>query len=54
MTSALFLLRCVEIGLTMDDLNYLDVGMIVDMFIENSNDNCEYAEIATQDDFKRF
>lgn len=54
MTTALFLLRCVEVGLSMSDLDDLSVGMVNDMFVEKSNDNYEWKEIATQDDFDRF
>lgn len=54
MTSALFLLRCVELGLSMKDLDVLDVGMIYDMFIEKGNDNEEYAQVATQEDMNKF
>ena len=32
MTTALFLLRCVELGLSMEDLNVLTYGMVIDMF----------------------
>lgn len=32
----------------------LTVGFITDLFVENSNDNCEYREIATQEDFNKF
>lgn len=54
MTTALFLLRCTQLGLPMADLYVLDVGMIFDMFIESANDRFDYVEIATQDDFDKF
>lgn len=54
MTVALYLLRCLEIGIPISDLDGLDIGMIFDMFLEKSNDSIEYPEIATQDDFDRF
>lgn len=54
MTSALFLLRCTELGLSMTDLDDLSVGMVNDMFVEKSNDNYDWREIATQKDFDRF
>ena len=54
MTSALFLLRCCELGLSMNDLDELSVGMVNDMFVEKSNDNYEWKEIATQSDFDKF
>lgn len=54
MTTALFLLRCSELGLSMSDLDDLSVGMVNDMFVEKSNDNFDWKEIATQSDFDRF
>ena len=46
MTTALFLLRCCEVGLSMSDLDELTVGMVNDMFIEKSNDSYDWKEIA--------
>lgn len=54
MTTALYMLRCVQIGLSISDLDRLDMGMILDMITENSNDSCEYKELATQEDFDKF
>ena len=56
LTTGLFLLRCAQLGLSMADLDLLTVGMIYDMFIEKSNDDCEdaYALRATQADFDAF
>lgn len=54
MTTALFLLRCVELGISMSDLDLLDMGMIYDMFVEKGNDGVDYAEIANQSDFDKF
>ncbi len=54
MTTALFLLRCVKIGLSMADLDTLTVGMILDMFIELGNDDYDWEQIATQEDIDRF
>lgn len=54
MTTALFLLRCTEVGLSMSDLDDLSVGMVNDMFVEKSNDSYNWKELATQEDFDRF
>jgi len=54
MSTALFLLRCTEVGLSMADLDELSVGMVNDMFVEKSNDNYDWKELASQDDFDRF
>ena len=40
--------------LTLADLDFLTYGQIMDILIEHSNDDCEYAEIATQADFDAF
>lgn len=32
-------MRCVQIGLTMADLDLLDIGMVLDMFVEKANDD---------------
>ena len=54
MTTGLFLLRCLQIGLSLRDLDMLTVGMENDIFIENMNDDCDYATVATQEDFDAF
>ena len=54
MTTPLFLLRCVQIGLSISELDLLTVGTVNDMFIEMSNDDYDYPEIATQDQMDRF
>ena len=54
MTTALFLLRCTEIGLSMADLDDLDLGMVFDMLTERSNDGVNYAQVATQSDMDNF
>lgn len=53
-TSALFLLRSVELGLSMEDLNHVTFGMVMDMYNERSNDTIEYKELATQEDMDNF
>lgn len=53
-TTGLFLLRCCQLGLSMSDLDYLDMGMVFDMIIESGNDSEEYDMVATQADFDRF
>ena len=56
MTTPLFLLRCVQIGLSIRDLDLLTIGMVNDMYAESGNDECqsEYREIASQSDFDIF
>ena len=54
MTTPLFLLRCVQIGLSIRDLDLLTIGMVNDMYAESSNDDYKDPEVATQEDFDRF
>ena len=54
MTTPLFLLRCVQLGLSMQDLELLSIGLINDMYAENRNDECTYSVIATQEDMDCF
>lgn len=54
MTTALFLLRAIQIGLTQDDLDTLTTGTVFDIMTEQQNDDYNYRPVATQDDFDRF
>lgn len=48
--TALFMLRCVQCGISISDLELLSIGMVNDMFIEMKNDEYEYPVVATQAD----
>ena len=54
MTTALFLLRAAQLGVSIADLDLLTIGMLQDMYIEARNDGASYARVATQEDFDRF
>lgn len=54
MTTPLFLLRCVQLGISIRDLDLLTIGLVNDMYAESRNDEYKYQEIATQEDFDRF
>ena len=54
MTTPLFLLRCVQLGLSIKDLELLSIGLINDMYAESRNDECKFAEVATQEDMDLF
>ena len=55
MTTPLFLLRCVQLGISIRDLDLLTIGLVNDMFIESRNDDYNgYSEVATQKDFELF
>lgn len=48
------MLRCVELGLTLDELEQLDYGLVEDMMIEKNNDDQKYPYKASQEDFNKF
>lgn len=55
MTTPLFLLRCVQLGISIRDLALLTIGPVNDMYAENGNDDYKgYKELATQEDCDRF
>lgn len=54
MTTPLFLLRCVQLGISIRDLDLLTIGMVNDMYAESSNDSADYSIIAGQDEFDSF
>ena len=55
MTTPLFLLRCVQLGLSLGELDMLTIGMFNDMFSESENDDIDgWHEVAGQADFDSF
>ena len=55
MTTPLFLFSCVKQGNSIQDLDLLTIGLVNDMYAENSNDDYKgYKEVATQEDFDKF
>jgi len=54
MTTALFLLRCVELGISISELDLLTIGLVMDMWTEKANDGTQYDRRATQEDFDKF
>ena len=55
MNTAMYLLRCVQLGLSISDLELLEIGMVSDMLTEAQNDKWDgWREKATQADFDRF
>lgn len=46
MTTALFMLRSIQVGLSLADLDILNYGMVLDILAENNKD---YAETITND-----
>ncbi|WP_276324679.1 hypothetical protein [[Clostridium] symbiosum] len=41
-------------GISIQELELLSIGMINDMYAESRNDECKFAQMATQEDFDRF
>lgn len=54
MTTPLFMLRCIQLGLSIRDLDLLTIGMVNDMYTESRNDDYKYKEVASQEDFDNF
>lgn len=48
------MLRCKELGLSINELEQIDYGLVVDMLTEKGNDKYEYPIKATQQDFDKF
>ena len=50
------MLRCLQIGMSIRDLELVSVGLVIDMNIEAENDQCKdaYTQLATQADFDNF
>ena len=42
MTTPLFLLRCVQLGISIADLDLLTIGLVNDMFTERQHDDYPY------------
>lgn len=41
-------------GVTLDDLDGLECGFVLDMMTESANDDYKYQPLANQEDFDRF
>lgn len=54
MTGALFMLRALQVGLRLSDLDDLEEGQVLDIIIESGNDSAEYDYEATQEDMDAF
>ena len=48
--TALFMLRCVQCGISISELELFTIGLVNDMFIELKNDSYEYPAIGNQAD----
>ena len=54
LNTPLYLLRCIQAGLRLSDLDVLDFGVVLDMLTELDNDSYKYKEVASQADFDKF
>lgn len=54
MTTPLYVLRCLQAGLRIEDLDLIDMGLAIDILSESANDDAEYPRKATQEDFDNF
>lgn len=54
MNTAVLLLRAVQLGISLTDMELLTIGMVCDMYTEQLNDGVDYPIEATQEDFDRF
>ena len=52
--SAVYLLRAVQMGLSICDMENLDEGMIIDLLTESVNDTADYQTLASQEDMDGF
>lgn len=53
MNTAVYFLRAKQIGLSIAELEEIEIGFVYDLVIENGNDNCEYDKKATQGDIDK-
>lgn len=54
MTTALFLLRIYQSGMTLADLDDLEIGTVFDIMTEAANDDFKYKQVASQSDMDKF
>ncbi|MDD7391194.1 MAG: hypothetical protein PUG60_16360 [Lachnospiraceae bacterium] len=49
-----YLLRCKQLGLSLEELDCLSCGMVWDMLTEQANDSYSYPKLAGQKEFNEF
>ena len=54
LNTPLLMLRCVGLGLSVNELDNYEIGMIYDMLTEQANDSYDYPLKPRQEDFDRF
>lgn len=53
MTSALLVLRAKQVGFTLDEIDSLTWGQVMDVIIESDNDSYKYPVQGTAEDYKK-
>lgn len=48
------MLRAVQLGISIRDMELLSIGMINEMYAEAIDDTLDWPQLATQDDFDNF
>ena len=54
MNTAVYFLRAKQMGLTIEEMEQMTVGFLIDVMVEGANDDAKYTEKATQEDFSKF
>lgn len=49
-----YLLRCKQLGLSLEELDCLSCGMVWDLIIERDNDSYDYPKVAGQKEYNEF
>lgn len=44
------MLRAIQVGLTLSDLDYFETGEVIDLLIERGNDDFDYALLPDEDE----
>ena len=53
MTSALIVLRAKQVGFSLDEMDSLSWGQLMDVITESANDNFKYPKKGTKSDFEK-
>lgn len=48
------MLRAIQLGIKVSDLDALNFGDVIDMITESGNDSYDWPKLATKEDFARF
>lgn len=50
----MYVLRCKQMGLTLEELNLISIGIVWGMIIESNNDQVKYPKKAGKKQFREF